>query len=437
MECETPSKTPGAAVHVLGREELVGRVLDYLNCEAICTVCATAKAFDLALGHVESLSIVNVETLPAHVWRRFRAVREVLYIWRPLDEHDTTIARLFEAAVLVGQQWRSLVVRIDRDDFDDTFEDITIQGLRTLRLAVARGALPRLDHFGIDCYMHTIDDTDILPELVALAEVLPPFAAARLAVSLLDYIHEGGHEGCLAARTLGRASDRHPNFDINHRTRRHGPLLLDAIQRPCGRNGEKRAMALTRSLLGRGADPNLSSLRYGTTPSCEAAKTSLDFVKLLVQAGGRLTSDPSPLFYACGGEVGLWRMEFSDGWSWFVDNSCTIGGDTRHYKPKLGLVQYLLDQGVDPLADFGGGRCASDLLQDLLKQAHSGMSGFSFEMGLRMELNDTNEVNKLLSNSRAAQRTIEKLESMVSSVSAAALRATREQLKEALAAAHN
>ena len=34
MECETPSKTPGAAVHVLGREELVGRVLDYLNCEA-------------------------------------------------------------------------------------------------------------------------------------------------------------------------------------------------------------------------------------------------------------------------------------------------------------------------------------------------------------------------------------------------------------------
>ena len=141
-------------------------------------------------------------------------------------------------------------------------------------------------------------------------------------------------------------------------------------------------MALTRSLLGRGADPDLSSLRYFTTPSCEAAKISVDFVKLLVQAGGRLTSDLSPLFYACGGEVGLWRMEFSDGWSWSVDNSRTIGGDTRHYKPKLGLVQYLLDQGVDPLADFGGGRCASDLLQDLLKQAHSGMSGFSYDFVL-------------------------------------------------------
>ena len=270
MACEPPSKTPGAAVHVLGREELVGRVLDYLNCEAICTVCATAKAFDLALGHVESLSIVNVETLPAHVWRRFRAVREVLYIWRPFAVHDTTIARFFEAAVLVGQQWRSVVVRIDRDDFDDTFEDITIQGLRTLRLAVARGALPRLDHFGIDCYMHTIDDTAIPPELAALAEVLPPFAAARLAVSLLDYIHEGGHEGCLAARTLGRALDRHPNFDINHRTRRHGPLLLDAIQRPCGRVRNGRWLSNNGGKVESVMIPPLTSASPCTAEACAA-----------------------------------------------------------------------------------------------------------------------------------------------------------------------
>ena len=73
-------------------------------------------------------------------------------------------------------------------------------------------------------------------------------------------------------------------------------------------DGEERAQALARVLLDRGADPNLASRRYGTTPCGEAAGISKDFMKLIVQAGGRLASDPSPFFYACGGEVRLWRI---------------------------------------------------------------------------------------------------------------------------------
>ena len=112
---------------VLGREELVGRILNYVNCEAICAVGATTKAFDRAVGHVEALSIVTAERLPAHVWRRFRAVREVLFVWRPKTENDATLAHFFDAAVLVGQQWRSVAVRTDYEShhhFDATFKPV-------------------------------------------------------------------------------------------------------------------------------------------------------------------------------------------------------------------------------------------------------------------------------------------------------------------------
>ena len=110
MARDIHSRNPGA---VLDREDLVGRILNWINCEAICAVGATTKAFDRAVGHVEALSIVTAERLPAHVWRRFRAVREVLFVWRPKTEHDATLAHFFDAAVLVGQQWRSVAVRTD------------------------------------------------------------------------------------------------------------------------------------------------------------------------------------------------------------------------------------------------------------------------------------------------------------------------------------
>ena len=77
MARDIHSRNPGA---VLDREDLVGRILNWINCEAICAVGATPPAFDRAAGHVEALSIVSVETVPAHVWRRFRAVREVLFV---------------------------------------------------------------------------------------------------------------------------------------------------------------------------------------------------------------------------------------------------------------------------------------------------------------------------------------------------------------------
>ena len=433
MARDIHSKNPGA---VLGREELVGRILNYLNCEAICAVGATTKAFDRAVGHVEALSIVKAETLPAHVWRRFRAVREVLFVWRPKTENDTTLAQFFDAAVLVGQQWRSIAVQTDYDHkatkFDTTFKPVAIRCLRTLRLAVARGALPRLDHFGVDYDEHTLDSVrrvaldggpNFMPEIARLAEVLPPFCGARLAISLLEYMHENG----FAARVLGRILDRHPAFDINHRTQQHGPLLNDAIRRPCGVDGEERAMALARMLLQRGADPNLASLRYGTTPCSEAEEFSLEFLKLFVEAGGRLTSE---LFYACGGEVGSWQMEFSDyGDSWGVDNSRTIRGGIREYVPRPEVVEYLLGQGCDPLEDFGGGRRASDILQDLLAQAHRGMGKFlldtyTWDDEIRQKLIGT-------------QRMIKDLEVMLSAVSAAALRVTQERLRAALAATSN
>ena len=431
------SRNPGA---VLGREELVGRILNYVNCEVTCAVGATTKAFDRAVGHVEALSIVEAATLPAHVWRRFRAVREVLFVWRPKTENDTTLAQFFDAAVLVGQQWRSIAVQTDYDHkatkFDTTFKPVAIRCLRTLRLAAARGALPRLDHFGVDYDRHTLDGSpwsvatdgpNFMTEIAALAEVLPPFCGARLAISLLEYMEEDG----LAARVLGRILDRHPALDINHRTRRHGPLLHDATQRPCGRDGEERAQALARMLCQRGADPNLASLRYGTTPCGEAARISIEFVKLIVQAGGRLTSDPSPLFYACGGEVRLWQMKFGEG-GWWVDNSRSIRSDTRYYVPRPGVVEHLLAQGCDPLEDFGGGRRASDLLQDLLAQAHRGMGKILWHTSYTLDEEGAFGIRQKLT---AAQNVIKCLEAMLSSVSAAVLRVTQEQLRAALAAA--
>ena len=60
MARDVHSKNPGA---VLGREDLVGRILNYVNCEAICAVGATTKAFDRAAGHVEALSIVEAARL--------------------------------------------------------------------------------------------------------------------------------------------------------------------------------------------------------------------------------------------------------------------------------------------------------------------------------------------------------------------------------------
>ena len=114
-------------------------------------------------------------------------------------------------------------------------------------------------------------------------------------------------------------------------------------------DGEERAQALARVLLERGADPNLASLRYGTTPCGEAAGISKDFMKLIVQAGGRLASDPSPFFYACGGEIRMWRMNFGEG-GWRVDNFRSIGSHARYYVPRPEVVEYLLDRGADPRA---------------------------------------------------------------------------------------
>ena len=436
MARDIHSRNPDA---VLGREDLVGRILNWINCEAICAVGATTKAFDRAAGHVEALSIVTAERLPAHVWRRFRAVREVLFVWRPKTEHDATLAHFFDAAVLVGQQWRSVAVRTDYEShhhFDATFKPVALRCLRTLRLAVARGALPRLDHFGVDYDDHTQDaglwpvTTDgpkFMTEIAALAEVLPPFCGARLAISLLEYIRENG----LAARVLGRILDLNPAFDVNHRTRRHGPLLHDAIRRPRGVDGEERAQALARVLLERGADPNLASLRYGTTPCGEAAGISKDFMKLIVQAGGRLASDPSPFFYACGGEVRLWRMNFGEG-GWRVDNFRSIGSHARYYVPRPEVVEYLLDRGADPREDFGGGRRASDILQDLLAQAHSGMRRILWDTPYTLGEEGAHKIRQKL---MGVQDVIKKLEAMLSAVSAAVLRVTQEQLRAALAAA--
>ena len=223
-------------------------------------------------------------------------------MWRPKTENDTTLAQFFDAAVLVGQQWRSVAVRTDYEShhhFDATFKPVALRCLRTLRLAVARGALPRLDHFGVDYDDHTQDaglwpvTTDgpkFMTEIAALAEVLPPFCGARLAISLLEYIRENG----LAARVLGRILDLNPAFDVNHRTRRHGPLLHT-------RSGVRGCRREARRPAGCCSNARSQPGEFGYGDAVRQGRRDIERLREARRRSRRLASSRS-IFYACGGE---------------------------------------------------------------------------------------------------------------------------------------
>ena len=127
----------------------------------------------------------------------------------------------------------------------------------------------------------------------------------------------------------------------------------------------------------------------------------------------------------------MWRMNFGEG-GWRVDNFRSIGSHARYYVPRPEVVEYLLDQGADPLEDFGGGRRASDILQDLLAQAHGGMRRILWDTPYTLGEEGAHKIRQKL---MAVQDVIKKLEAMLSAVSAAVLRVTQEQLRAALAAA--
>ena len=121
---------------------------------------------------------------------------------------------------------------------------------------------------------------------------------------------------------------------------------------------------------------------------------------------------------------------FGEG-GWRVDNFRSIGSHARYFVPMPEVVEYLLDQGADPLEDFGGRR-ASDILQDLLAQAHGGMRRILWDTPYTLGEVGAHKIRQKL---MAVQDVIKKLEAMLSSVSAAVLRVTQEQLRAALAAA--
>jgi len=372
---------------VLARPELVGRAMDWLPVKDICAQSCVAKTFGDVAGYVEHFDHHLDIRIPARVWQKFARVTHVRLVWRPAAESYEALSAFFDAAALVSGTWRVLSLGLPEVegmtlDQKSRRDQRLRRGLRELTLAVASGALSRLDWLYIDLLSGNYSVIDAVEdELQALAEALPPYCGASLAMNYF------------APDVLGQILERHPNFDVNYQSDTAELLLSQWTSY----NFQTEDAEFGRTLLAKGANPHIISRHHDITPFESACGNSLSHVKILHEADDNIPS-ASCLRIACGGLQWVQSSGMFD-----VNEACWKDAKNCQWHSDPELVSYLLELGVDALETFEGGRRALDFLKDRLAEAHAGLESQPENAHIRDVIRNLEKMMHSVSNAAIAQ----------------------------------
>lgn len=279
-----------SAAEMVLREEILGRVFDFLEVENITTLAAVCKQFDAALPRVTCLSTREEAFQRASglvVWQRVSNVKHVKF-----DVHDMDLACFFTNAVRGGKELVSARLRLYRtaylenDEHQENLDEFARDLLGFAR-ALKRGYLPNLDHFTMTFGSASMSSQydDLGPTLNALYRALPARAAVAAVIcdtrnsDLIRHILDNNDLDINAADSLG-----------------HTPLSLWCWSQYLFADDVPNGLAFVfNELVSRGADVNQT--RHGFSPCAMAAasgyRTEMK-LRLLLMAGASATVGRHP-----------------------------------------------------------------------------------------------------------------------------------------------
>ena len=343
-----------SAAEMVLREEILGRVFDYLEVDEITSSAATCKQFDAALPRVTHLFTRDENFQRASglvVRQRLLNVKHVEF-----DVSDSDLGSSFTNAVYLGKQLVSLKLSIYRspylegDDEDNLANAANVAAFdrelfgfaRTLK----RGCLPNLDHVTISFgkYGNMYAEHPNHAGLDAVYNALPARAAVAAVISdtgnvdLLRRILDDNDLDINAVDSLG-----------------HTPLSLWCWNKRPPFSDDASIFA---ELVSRGAD--LNQLLRGFSPCGMAAASGFRTetkLRLLLEAGASLTVGAPPLPILCKehatcnlGSLGD-SADMEDAFTLLLEHGCDITG---RYACKTAM-QYLAGYVEEVLEEPSGG----------------------------------------------------------------------------------
>lgn len=286
-----------SAAETVLREEILGRVFDWLEVEEITESAAVCKQFDAALPRVTCLATENevFQKGPGLVvWQRLEKVKHVEFDVQLVDLKSFFATAAFRAKELLSAKlhiYQTEFLDDEDDGADDTHHEIGRDLLGFAR-ALKRGCLPNLDHFTmsrLSCESFYGAYPALAPALDAFYGALPARAAVAAVISDTEN-----------ADLLGRILDDN-DLDINAAdSLGHTPLSIWCWYASYVDDRDDDSMAsMFNELVSRGA--NVNQVRDGFSPCAMAAasgcKTHLK-LRLLLEAGASLSvghRQPLPL----------------------------------------------------------------------------------------------------------------------------------------------
>ena len=297
-----------SAAETVLREEILGRVFDWLEVEEITDSAAVCKQFDAALPRVTCLTSSNEEFqkgLGLFIFHRLSNVKHVQLNVELLD-----LKHFFANAALGAKELLSAELHIygcyklplggdddgDDDDDEETSEETREEFRRDLlgvARALKRGCLSNLDHFTMSWVslksIYACCPT-LVPALDVFYRALPARAAVAAVISntqnadLLRRILDDNDLDLNAADSLGHTPLSIWCWNTNH--------IID---------DDDSMASMFNELVSRGADVN--QVRDGFSPCAMAAASGNKAdvkLRLLLEAGARLSvGHRSPLPLLC------------------------------------------------------------------------------------------------------------------------------------------
>jgi hypothetical protein len=321
------------------REEILGRIFDYLSVRVILDSAATCKQFDAALSHVTHFSSFDERVQKAEglwIWTRLPNVKFV-----KIDVHAADLALFFTNAVRGGKKWVSIDVDVYTGLDDENYIRQLEHDVKGFAKALKRGALPNLDHYAMD--LDSIFEDYIAPNRTLLSgfqdiyTCLPPLAGAMGAIRDFGNAH-------LLRRILDNS-----DLDMDAPDSRGDTLLATWCQ-----EAECEIAPIFEVLVSRGANVNQVREGDGFSP-CSMAADSAEFqdtkLRLLLERGASIAVGVSPLLLLCGD-----RQEAG-----FVS-------------PNVKALKLLLSHGCDIMETGGRGKTAVELVDLHLRKFQDRLS---------------------------------------------------------------
>jgi len=349
------------------REEILGRVFDFLLVEDITDSIAVCKQFDAALPRVTCLSTRDEAFQRASglvVWQRVSNVKHVKF-----DVHDMDLACFFTNVVRGGKELVSARLRLYRTPYlenDEHQENLDEFGRDLLGFARAlkRGYLPNLDHFTMTfgSASMTREYGDLMPALDNLYRALPARAAVAAVICdtgnsiSLRHILDNNDLDINAADSLG-----------------HTPLSLWCWNQYLSADDVPIA-SVFNELVSRGADVNQT--RHGFSPCAMAVASGCRpemKLRLLLMAGASATvgrHPPLPLLCRSRFMVNVDAIELllkygADITATSPEGETAMQLVTRHLEFEQRVVNEHANAG-DDYHDRYGGKRRIPLLQSML-----------------------------------------------------------------------